>query len=83
MAKEALGADDVFLVHPICILCIDDSRVFAFEGTVNNDGEWSWKLIPESGDNRNSGAYSDFKVTDNAGKKGGICVKITFAFTAA
>ena len=48
MAKEALGADDVFLVHPICILCIDDSRVFAFEGTVNNDGEWSSKLFPPS-----------------------------------
>lgn len=83
MTKAALGADDIYFVHPQLVLSIDDSRVFAFEGTVDESGEWSWKLIVESGDDRNSGVYSDFKVTDNAGKKGGISVKITFAFTAA
>ncbi len=83
MTKEALGADDVYFVHPNCVLSIDDSRVFAFEGTVDKNGAWSWVLINESGDSRNSGTDSHFKVTDNAGKKGGISVKITFAFTAA
>ena len=59
MMKELLQADDVFAIHPSCVISTDDSVVYVFEGE-KQTGNWKWKLIPKS--ESNSGVDSDFEV---------------------
>ena len=83
MVKEAYGSD-VYPAHPDLVLSIDGSTIFAFESKARGVGgemEWDWKLIDPAANN--ALVRSDFEVEDDNGNSGGLCIRITFTFTAS
>ena len=83
MVKQVFGLDEIYPANPNLVLSTDDTTLFLFEGTSveGGDEEWDWKLI-DSG-NSSSGVRSDFEVRDDAENSGGLCVRLTFTFTAS